>query len=288
MRLPAQLLQRRNNSHKGDFGHIFVVAGSLGLTGAAYLTSEAAMHSGAGMVTLGIPESLNAVLEIKLTEVMTRPLAETDQQTLSTKAYSEIKKFSKHVDVLAIGPGLSSNRSTQALIRTLVMSIDKPMVVDADGLNALVGYLDDLKLQTQKMDAIRIVTPHPGEMARLLDTSIDFVQKQRENIARRFAKNCNVVVVLKGSNTVVASADGDIYVNTTGNPGMATAGAGDVLTGIIAAFLAQGLDGFKAAKFAVYIHGLAGDLAKRRNGELGLVASDIIQRLPEALLRTKR
>jgi len=288
MRLPAQLLQRNLKSHKKDFGHVLVLAGSRGLSGAAVLCSQAAMRAGCGMVTLGIPKSLNIAMEIKLTEVMTKPLAETAQITLSPKARSEIKKFAEKIDILVLGPGLSTNRSTQALIRTLIMSIDKPAIVDADGLNALVGYLDDLKLQTQKLDSVRILTPHPGEMAKLLGVTSDFVQRKRENIAKKFAKEHNVIVVLKGYRTIVAAPKGEIYINKTGNPGMATAGSGDVLTGIIAAFLGQELKAYQATKFAVYVHGLAGDLAAKEKGQLGLIASDIIEKIPQAIIKRRK
>jgi len=240
------------------------------------------------MVTLGIPKSLNIAMEIKLTEVMTRPLTETDQQTLSPKAIVEIRKMVGEVDVLALGPGLSTNRLTQALTRTLIMSVYKPMIIDADGLNALVGYLDDLKLQTKRLESIRILTPHPGEMARLLDTTSEAVQSNREEIAKSFAKEYKVILVLKGYKTVVTSPKGEIYINKTGNPGMATAGCGAVLTGIIASFLAQGLKAFEAAKFAVYIHGLAGNLAVKEKGELGLIASDIQEKIPQAIIKSRK
>jgi len=284
MRLPAQLLQRKLNTHKKDFGHVFILAGSPGLSGAAILCSQAAMRSGCGMATLGIPKSLNTAMEIKLTEVMTKPLAETEQLTLSPKALANIRKFSGGVNVLALGPGLSTNRLTQALIRTLILSIDKPMVIDADGLNALVGYLDDFKLQAQRLKSVRVLTPHPGEMARLLGVTTDFVQRKREGIAKKFAKEHNTIVVLKGHKTIVVSPKEEIYINKTGNPGMATAGSGDVLTGIITSFIGQGLKAFEAAKFAVYIHGLAGDLAAKEKGELGLIASDIVEKIPKAII----
>ena len=288
MRLPAQLSQRKLNTHKKDFGHVLILAGSQGLSGAAVLCSQATMRSGCGMATLGIPKSLNMAMEAKLTEVMTRPLAETEQLTLSPKALSYIRKLSREVDVLALGPGLSTNRSTQALIRTLILSIDKPMIVDADGLNALVGYLDDFRLQTQRLKSVRILTPHPGEMARLLDVTPDFIQGRREKIAKQFSKKYNAIVVLKGYKTIVAGPKGEVYINKTGNPGMATAGSGDVLTGIITSFISQGLKAFEAAKFAVYIHGLAGDLAAKEKGQLGLIASDMIEKIPQAIIKKSR
>ena len=283
MRLPTRLLRRRPKAHKGDFGHIFILAGSLRFSGAAVLCGYAAMRSGAGLVTLGIPESIaRAIIKIKPKEAMTFPLPETSAGTLSLSGYKKIKDFVKNVDVLAIGPGLTQNKSTQSLARKAIPAIDKPMVIDADALNALVGYLDILH-NTQYTIHNTILTPHPGEMARLLGISIKKVQSKRENIAGEFAKDYKITAVLKGHNTVVADYNGNLYINKTGNPGMATAGSGDVLTGMIAAFLGQGLNQFAASKYAVYLHGLAGDLAAKEKTQIGMIASDIIDKIPEAI-----
>jgi len=283
MRLPLQLLQRSLNSHKGDFGHIFILAGSPRFSGAAVLTSLAALRCGAGLVTLGIPKSLNlAIIKIKPKEVMTLPLPETKQGTISLDSYKKINNFIKNVDILVIGPGLGQNKSTQSLVRKLISKIDKPTVIDADGINALVGHLKIL-LSTIDYRLSTILTPHPGEMARLLGTSIKKVQLRRKDIAKKFAKDYKVTVVLKGHHTVVADDKGNLYINKTGNPGMATAGSGDVLTGMIGAFLGQGLSAFEAAKYAVYLHGKAGDLAAKEKTQLGMIASDIINKIPEAI-----
>ncbi len=280
MRLPSQLLRRRLNAHKGDFGHIFVLAGSARFSGAAVLCSLAAMRSGAGLVTLGIPKSLNsAIIKIKPKEVMTLPLPETSEGTLSLSGYRKIKGFAEDIDVLIVGPGLTQNKSTQSLVRKVVSKINKPAVIDADGLNALVGHLDLLRVT-------RILTPHPGEMARLLGISAQKVQRERKGAAKKFAREYKVTVVLKGHNTVVADYRGNCYVNKTGNPGMATAGSGDVLSGMIAAFLGQGLSAFNAAKYAVYLHGLAGDLAAKEKTQIGLIASDIIAKIPQAIRKS--
>ena len=277
MRLPTQLLRRRPDAHKGDFGHIFILAGSARFSGAAVLSGEAAIRSGAGLVTLGIPKSLNsAIIKIKPKEVMTLPLPETSDGSLSLGGYKKIKDFVKNADVLVVGPGLTQNKSTQGLTRKVISKIDKPVVIDADGLNALVGHLDLLGFA-------RILTPHPGEMARLLGFSIKKVQDNRIYITRKFAKDYKVTLVLKGHDTIVADFNGNLYINKTGNPGMATAGSGDVLTGMIAAFLAQGLKVFDASKYAVYLHGLAGDLAAKEKTQLGMIASDIIDKIPEAV-----
>lgn len=283
MRLPAQLLQRNPDSHKGDFGNIFILAGSPRYSGAAALTSAAAIRCGAGAVTLGIPKNLNsAIIRIKPKEVITLALPETKEGTLGLNAYSKIKEFSKKIDVLAVGPGLTQNKSTQSLVRRIIAKISKPLVIDADGLNALVGHLNLLHRTLYPVPST-ILTPHPGEMSRLLGVSVKKVQANRKEVTKKFAKDYQQTVVLKGNNTVVADYRGNLYINETGNPGMATAGSGDVLVGMIAAFLGQGLDDFSAAKYAVYLHGLAGDLAAKEKTQVGMIASDIIDKIPEAI-----
>ena len=254
------------------------------MSGAAVLTAGAAMRSGAGMVTLGIPRGINnAVIRIKPAEVMTLPLPQTHNGTLSFSGYKQIKDFIRNIDILVIGPGLGRDNSTQRLARRLIAEAAGPTVIDADGLNALAGHLDLLKSKT-----IKILTPHPGEMARLSGISVAKVESRRKEIARKFASGYNVAVVLKGHRTVVSGSRGDLYINQTGNPGMATAGSGDVLTGMIAAFLGQGLSAFEAAKFGVYLHGLAGDLAAKDKTQPGMIASDIIDNIPRAMKFWKR
>ena len=274
-----KLKKRPKDSHKGDFGHIFILAGSRGLTGAAALCSNAALRSGAGLVTLGIPVSLNSIMSRKLTEVMTLSLAETKEQTLSLKAEQEILKKANSSDAIVIGPGLSRNAETGKLIRNLVVKIEKPMVLDADALNAVSGKTEILgKIKTKY-----IITPHPGEMARLTNKSLNYIKNNRLIVAKKFSHDYNAVVVLKGAGTIVAEPGGKYYVNTTGNPGMATAGSGDVLAGIIAGFLGQGLNEFDAARSGVYMHGLAGDIAAEDKGEAGLIAGDILENIPYAI-----
>lgn len=288
MRLPAQLLRRKPDANKGDFGHIFILAGSAGFSGAAVLCAHAAIRSGAGLVTLGIPEGLNnAIIKIKPPEVMTLPLAQTRLGTLGAAAEKKIRGFAQKADVAAIGPGLSLNTSTLGLVRRLVLNIKKPLVIDADGLNALVGHLGLLR-DARLAGRTTIVTPHPGEMARLLGVGPGKVQQERKGVAISFSKHYNCFTVLKGHKTIVASPQGNIFINTTGNPGMATGGSGDVLTGVIAAFLGQGLDGFDAAKYAVYLHGFAGDLAAKQKSQMGLIASDIIDAIPEAIKKCSK
>ncbi len=293
MRLPTRLLQRKPDSHKKDFGHVFVVAGSPRYSGAGVLCAEALMRTGAGLVTLGIPESLNnAIIKIKLKEVMTLPLAETKDGVLGTSCYKKINDFCEHIDVLVIGPGLGQNKITQVLVRKVIKDINKPMVIDADGLNALAGHLDLLRNQeTACLPAGRetrnlILTPHPKEMSRLLGITVNKVQSNRESVALDFAKKYKVTLVLKGYNTVVADYKNNLYINKTGNPGMSTAGSGDILTGMIAALLGQSLTAFESAKYGVYLHGLAGDLAAKEKTQICLIASDIIGKIPNAVKRS--
>ncbi len=269
---------RREDSHKGDYGRILVLAGSRGMTGAAYLCSQGALYSGSGLVTSGIPESLNNVMEIKLTEVMTLPLPETDTQSLSLKAKKKILDFAKKCDAVAMGPGLGREGSTRMLVSELLEEMEAPVVLDADGINALEG---DLALLA-KREYATVVTPHPGEMARLMKKDVSGIQSNRIDMAKSVAEVTGSVVCLKGHKTVVASPDGKAYVNETGNSGMASGGTGDVLTGMIASFIGQGIDVYSSAVCAAYLHGLAGDIAAEEIGQFCMTASDILQYLPDA------
>lgn len=280
MRLPTRLLRRKADSNKGDYGSIFILAGCARYSGAAVLCAEAAIRSGAGLVTLGIPERINnPVIKIKPKEVMTLPLAQAKSGSLSVKAYDKINIFAKTADVLVIGPGLSQDKSVKSLVCKIARNINTRMVIDADALNALTGHLQYLKNNP-------VLTPHPGEMSRLLGLSVEKVRKNRKEIAVQFSKRYRLTLVLKGHNTIVSDYKGNLYINKTGNPGMSTAGSGDVLTGMIGAFLGQGLDEFNASKYAVYLHGLAGDLAAKEKTQISLIASDIIAKIPEAIKRS--
>jgi NAD(P)H-hydrate epimerase len=279
IKLPT-LPKRKADTHKGDYGRVLVLAGSVGMTGAACMCSEAVLRGGAGLVTLGIPESLYPIVASGLSfAVMTRPLPETEQKTLSYRAVDTIKDLAQGFDVLAIGPGLSRNPETQELVLWLLENIPLMMVVDADALNAAA-------IRPAVLDGIKgncVVTPHPGEMARLLGwASAEEVQRDRVGAVEEFIKRyTNLTVVLKGHRTLVADSQ-RIYLNPTGNPGMASAGTGDVLTGLIAALLAQGVAPFEAAQLGVYLHGLAGDLAAKEKGETSMIATDLLEKLPEA------
>ncbi len=284
-----KLNSRKSNTHKGTYGRVLVLAGSPGLTGAAYLCSKAALRSGSGIVTLGVPESLNSVMEAKLTCVMTHPLPETKASSLSNKGKKEIMKLCESHDVVALGPGLSQQPETRELILWLIQNIDRNIVIDADGLNALSDKVKVL----HKIKRRAVLTPHPGEMSRLIDFgSVKDVQKERLNTASQFVQSIQkklnnerrLILVLKGDKTIVVDS-GKVYVNRTGNPAMATAGAGDVLTGIIASLIGQGYDVFDASQLGVYIHGLAGDIAANKKGEHSMIASDIIEYLPDAFIK---
>ena len=270
---------RHRTAHKGTFGHAGLIAGSAGKTGAAAMAAMAALRVGAGLVTVATPRSVSDVLEAKLLEAMTFPAPETEARTLSKQALESLRAFAADKTALAIGPGIGTHPDTQTLVHNLLVEVNKPMVLDADGINAVAGHREMLS----RAGGPLILTPHPGEMARLLGITSAEVQRDRLGMAARLACEQHVYVVLKGAGTIVAGPDGRLAVNSTGNPGMATAGTGDVLTGIITGLLAQGLSAWDAACAGVYLHGLAGDLAASEQGEMGLIAGDVIQAIPWAL-----
>lgn len=276
---PGLLPTRRPETHKGDVGRVFILAGSVGMSGAAALCAGGALRIGSGLVTVGVPKGLQDAMVQKLTEAMFTPLPETKAGSISQQAFPEVLSLTERMDAVAIGPGLSQESQTKALVRQLVATIVKPLVVDADGLNALAEEVGILKKRYLPL----VLTPHPGEMGRLIRQSAEEVQRDRERTASEFAKTYQAVVVLKGHATVVASYDGARYVNDTGNPGMASGGCGDVLTGMIVGLLGQGLSLFDAACLGVYLHGLAGDLAAKERGEIGLLASDLLEKIPHAI-----
>ncbi len=279
MRLPAQLRKRNPDSHKGSCGHLFALGASTGLSGALCLCVKAALRSGCGLVTAGVPESLNSIFEVKLTEVMSLPLKSTAEGSLSQGAFDKIKEFSKKADALTLGCGASCNLSTRKLILKIIDQINKPQIIDADGINALSANPEVLKKRTPEA---LILTPHLGEFSRLVKKDILYIKKTAKELAKEFALRYNLVLVLKGRRTIVTDGKG-LFENKTGNAGMATAGTGDVLTGIISSFVAQGIDLFEAAKIGVYLHGLAADIAVKDKTENCLIASDIIEYLPKAI-----
>lgn len=274
-------LPRKRNTHKGDYGRVLIVAASPGMTGAACLCAESCLRSGAGLVTVAVPKSLNPILETKLTEAMTLPAAETPDGFLSHEALELLLLFSKKCDAVAIGPGISTHPETRKLVRELVENLTVPFVIDADGLNCLS---DDNGLESLKIKkAPCILTPHPGELARLLNSTAKEIQENRLHFAAQAAQTTSSIVILKGSYSLIAGEAQQLFVNPTGNPGMATGGTGDVLTGMVAGFLAQKLTPLSSALLATYLHGAAGDNARGAYGELSLLASDIIHALPDAI-----
>jgi NAD(P)H-hydrate epimerase len=278
----APLFPRRlREGHKGTYGHLLVLAGSVGKTGAAALCARAAMRAGAGLVTVATPASAQPVVASLLVEAMSEPLPETEARTVAVKARDAITDLATARDAVAVGPGLGLDDETRRLVRALVRDLDRPMVVDADALTALVGHLGELRAAAGP----RYLTPHPGEMARLLGVSTGELQRERLARTRAFAMEHGVHVCLKGSRSLVASPDGRVLINPTGNPGMASGGTGDVLTGIVGALLARGLPADRVLAAAVYLHGLAGDVAAERIGEESLIAGDVIDALGEAYRR---
>ncbi len=274
----AKKLKRSATVHKGDMGRVFILAGSRGMTGAANLAGMGALRSGAGLVTVGVPDAVYLIIAKRESELMVRPLPSTNKGTFSLESFSEIKRLCATQDVLAIGPGLSQHVTTQKLVRKVLQGTELPLVIDADALNALKGNLEVLKACRGRA----VLTPHPGEFLRLFGGKLDETDAFRRERAAEIAKKYQVVLVLKGHHTVVASPAGECYINPTGNPGMATAGSGDVLTGILAALIGQGLSSFEAACLGVHVHGLAGDRAAKKIGQISLTASDLLRFLPEA------
>lgn len=270
-------------AHKGQCGRVVVLAGSIGMTGAATLCSQSVLSIGAGLVMLGIPESLNDIVETKLTEVITVPLPETESRTLSIRAYEKIMPLLSNASAVVIGPGLGRNDETCVLVRTIVSqltaSISVPILIDADGIFAL----SQDKTIFNNIKSPVVITPHPGEMANFLEIDIKDVQADRLAIAQKTAQSYGITVVLKGARTVIADKNGNCYINPTGNVGLATAGTGDVLAGFITGLIAQGLSSESACCLGVFLHGLCGDLVTKEKGTLSLVASDLINKLPEAI-----
>jgi len=275
----ARIKGRSRIGHKGEFGKVAVVAGSAGMTGAAALTAEAALRSGAGLVTLGIPASLNCILENKLTEVMTRPLPDNGTGYLHENCLDEILAMVENMDVLAIGPGLGRKKTISEILRNIFGRINISIVLDADGLNGISGNIDLLSQHTKPV----VITPHVGEMARLTGLTIAEILDSPVRVSQEFSREHGVIVLLKGATTVVCEPGGRIYFNTTGNSGMATAGSGDVLTGIISGLIAQGYHAYDAAVLGAFLHGHAGNLAAALRGEAGMTAGDILASLPTAL-----
>jgi NAD(P)H-hydrate epimerase len=269
------------DSHKGSFGHLLVIAGSTGKTGAPALCANAAMRCGTGLVTLGVAESLNPALEPLVLEPMTHPLPENEKGFLSENCLKDILALLKGKQALAIGPGLGTRKGTAKLVQKLVEQSPVPLVLDADAVNCLAEHPESLKKKSRPA----ILTPHPGEMARLCRLSTPDVQADRIGLARKFASEWDVILILKGARTVIALPDGKAFINPTGNPGMASGGMGDVLTGMVSGFLAQGFSPEAASLAGVYIHGLCADVLSKQKGAFGFLARDMIKAIPETIFQ---
>lgn len=274
----ALLPDRSAIGHKGSFGHLLVVAGSPGKTGAAALAGNAAVRSGCGLVTVAVPAAIHDIIEVKLTEAMSCPLPAQDG-LLCMQAKSQIEQLLAERQSLAIGPGLGQGSDLAELVNSLVRSATVPVVIDADGINLLATQLESLQGRNEQP---LILTPHPGEMARLTGLTVAEIEANRFEVAQEFAVRHGVVLLLKGARTIIAAEDGRVNINTTGNDGLASGGSGDVLTGLIGGLLAQGLDGFSAASLGAWLHGRAAELVAEAQGTAGMIASDLVCKLPVA------
>jgi NAD(P)H-hydrate epimerase len=272
--LPA----RKSTAHKGDFGRVLIVGGSAAMAGAAILAARAALRGGCGLCTVALPESANLAAKAAVLEATTVPLPETVDHSIAEHAMYSFESFTRRMNVMAIGPGLTRNPETANFVRRLVEQARLPAVIDADGIAAWNNRRAELK----RVRTAKVLTPHPGEMAELMGATVESIQRDRITTALRCANECNAIVVLKGARTVIAHPNGDLYINPTGNPGMATGGSGDVLTGLIASLMAQGMTPMMSAVAAAYLHGLAGDIAANHVGRASLIAGDLIEWLPEA------
>lgn len=261
---------------KGSFGYLLAIGGSIGMSGAIIMTAQAALKSGAGIVTAAVPESILNIVAGATPEVMTIPLPQTMAAQISTAAVPQLINYMHKATVCTIGPGMGRYPEARDIVSLILKESDLPVVIDADGLIALK---DDISMLTNRSAPV-VLTPHPGEFAQLTTLTVEEVQENRIEVAREFAQKWDVILVLKGNKTIVALPDGEVFVNLTGNPGMATAGSGDVLAGIIGGFIAQGLEAANAALVGVYIHGLTGDRAVLDQGQRGMVAGDLIKYLP--------
>jgi len=276
--------KRKKDSHKGTYGHLLVIAGSAGKTGAAVMSGRAALKTGAGLVTIATPRSALPAVARAMMELMTDPMPETEAGTIAAEGIGRALELRKGKDALLLGPGISTDPSTGRFVSALLSRVKGPMVIDADGLNILA-------LKPKLLESIpkpAVLTPHPGEFGRLVGRTIGEVMSGRLQLAPEFASKYGVYLVLKGYRTIIVSPDGRVFVNPTGNPGMATAGTGDVLSGMIASMIIQEKDVLGAVLAAVYLHGLSGDIAASKVGERPLVAGDLIRFLPQAFKRLER
>lgn len=277
------LIDRKEDSNKGSYGRVGIIAGSKGMVGAAYLSSKASLRTGSGLVYSIVPESISTILQVKSIENIIKSFGDLNSDGFTRNSILDILEYCKSMDAIAIGPGIGVDEDNVELVEQLLHTIQAPIVLDADGINCVSNKKSILLNRNNKL----IITPHPGELSRLINISIEEIQNNREKYSMEVSKKYGVIVVLKGNKTIVCNNE-EIYINTTGNPGMATAGSGDVLTGIIVSLLGQGIDSFTSAKLGVFIHGLAGDIARDEKGEYSLIASDIIENIPLAINKIRR
>ncbi len=278
--LPGVIPERRRDSHKGSFGRVLVIGGAPGTAGAAVLAARGALRGGAGLVHIACPDPVCPLVGGQITEALVHSVPAEASGGIGIEANAVLAQLVARADVVALGPGIGTAEETRTMVQALATTVERPMVIDADGLNALAGSLDSLT----GAPAARVLTPHPGEAARLLKSTIDAVQGDRPAAARELAERSGAVVVLKGYYSLIAAPGAAPLVNPTGNPGMATGGTGDVLTGLIAALVGQGMEPLVAAWAGAYLHGLAGDLAAEEMGEISMIAGDLVHLLPEAFL----
>lgn len=273
------LPHRKRQSHKGKFGRVLIISGSSDYTGAPFLVTQSALRSGAGLVRLLVPKSIYEIEASRIVEGMVSAIPDQGKGYFGKISISPTLEKMKGQSVLAIGPGLGRQKATEVFIHDCLKNFQGPIILDADGLNAYTGRLEILMKIKKEM----VLTPHPGEMERLLQKPCPESDAKRKSIAIECARLSGKIVVLKGSRTVVADPQGKVFINDTGNPAMASGGMGDVLTGVLAALIAQGMDLYAASCLAVHSHGSAGDLATRKVGQVGLLASDLLDYLPQTL-----
>lgn len=277
--------KRKTDSHKGTYGKVGIIGGSKGMTGAVALSLKAAFRSGSGLVYSIVPETINDIIETLVIEAISLPIkCHSDGYFNSDSLDDYLIKRINELDCLVLGPGMGVDKDRISFVRDILLSTDKPLLLDADGLNCVSKDKEALALRT----GTTIITPHPAELSRLIDISVEEIQSNRIHYCKYTSKLFNVITVLKGANTVISNPKGDVFLNSTGNPGMATAGSGDVLSGIIASFIGQKIEPFFAAVAGVYIHGLAGDIGAEDKGEYGLIAGDIVDCIPYAIERVKK
>jgi len=275
--------KRIADSHKGTYGKASVIAGSRGLSGAAILTCLAALNSGVGIIELFIPESIDLIISTKVVEIITKPLKETPNGLLDLSSISSVVKGIEESDVVAIGPGCGNSNELFELVKQVINTSNSPVVIDADGLNALAKNIEVLKDNKSQI----VLTPHLGEMSRLINQPIEEIKRNKINIVKEFSKEYDVILVLKGARTIIGLPSGEIYININGNSGMSTAGSGDILTGLIGSLIAQGVEPDKAALLGVFIHGYSGDLVAEEKGEYGMLAEDIVKSIGQVFKELK-